>query len=356
MRRHRNNATVPPAARAGGTPARRASVCAAFVGCALAAAGAAGASVTATTGRDTAPGNAKIVIARNDGSGRRVLASGEYSSVSPDDSLVAVIDYAEVNHAWVNPKLRVYPSSGGRAKFTLRVGCPSVAWSTDSTKLACVAGGRRLLLVDARTGSATTLVSGPVDWPSFSPDSTRLVYVRRTSNSTVRYAGQLAVMDVATRATTVIRSAATRPVWGPNAIAFSTVVSRARYDVLDVALIQPDGTGFRALTHIRPRTYLFAVYPVAWSADGKRLLGGINGLDAWTAREAYAIDPVHGGIRLIAHSVMPTAISRDGRYVIGQSGDPECCGFKYSNIVRVPWAGGKKRLLVRHAMVASFNG
>jgi hypothetical protein len=108
-----------------------------------------------------------------------------------------------------------------------------------------------------------------------------------------------------------------------------------RYDVLNVALIQPDGTGFRQI---------------------RRLLGGVVGQDAWTARESYAIDPVRGGFRLIAHRVMPSALSRDGRYVIGQTGDPECCGYKYSNVVRVPWAGGKKRVLLRHAMLASFSG
>jgi hypothetical protein len=127
-------------------------------------------------------------------------------------------------------------------------------------------------------------------------------------------------------------------------------------DVFNVAVIQPDGSGFRQLTHLRPIIYRFALFPVAWSADGTRLLGGIDGLDAWTARESYAIDPIHGGFRLIAHSVMPTALSRDGRYVVGQTGDPECCGFKYSNIVRVPWSDGTKHVLLRHAMVASFNG
>jgi hypothetical protein len=100
----------------------------------------------------------------------------------------------------------------------------------------------------------------------------------------------------------------------------------------------------------------FAIYAVAWSADGTRLLAGIYGQDAWTIREAYAIDAVKGGFRLIAHRVMPTALSRDGRFVVGQTGDPECCGFKYSNIVRVGWGGGKKTVVIPHAMFASFNG
>jgi WD40-like Beta Propeller Repeat len=333
----------------------RATVTAALALSALATAGSAAATLTATTGSDRTPGNAKIVVTRDDGSGKRVLAAGELSSVSPDNSLVAVTDYKEVNHAWVSPTLRVYATSGGRAKFALRIGCPRVVWSPDSTKLACVAGGR-LLLIDAATGARRTLATGFVDWPSFSPDSTSLVFVRRVSNDSARVAGTLTVIDLDTHALRTLRQAATRPVWGPTAIAFSTVVSRPHYDQLDVALIQPDGTGFRRLTHIRPRTYLFGVFPVAWSADGQRLLGGIVGLDAWTARESYAIDPVRGGFRLIAHSVMPSALSRDGRYVIGQTGDPECCGFRFSNIVRVPWSGGKETVLVRHAMVASFNG
>jgi hypothetical protein len=180
-------------------------------------------------------------------------------------------------------------------------------------------------------------------------------------DSAARLGGTLKVIDLATRSVTTLRGAARNPVWGPTAIAFSAFVSRAHLgaynvDVSSVAVIQPDGSGFRQLTHIRPIIHGFGVFPVAWSADGTRLLAGIDGLDAWTARESYAIDPIHGGFRLIAHRVMPTALSRDGRYVVGQTGDPECCGFKYSNIVRVPWAGGKKQVLLPHAMVASFNG
>jgi WD40 repeat protein len=324
----------------------------------LAAASAASATLTATRGSDRSPGNAKIVIARDDGSGRRVLANGEISSVSPDGSRVAVTNYDEVKHAFVNPRLVMFRTSGAGRTFTLHVDCPDVAWSPDSTKLACVTSGApgRLVLIDAATGATSTLAKGNFDRPSFSPDSTRLAYVQHAGGPSFPVAGTLKIVDVATRSVTILRGAATRPVWGPKAIAFSTVVSRPRYAVLNVALIQPDGTGFRQITHIHARLVIFGVFPVAWSADGTRLLGGVVGQDAWTARESYAIDPVRGGFRLIAHRVMPSALSRDGHYVIGQTGDPECCGYKYSNIVRVPWAGGKKRVLVRHAMVASFSG
>jgi hypothetical protein len=111
------------------------------------------------------------------------------------------------------------------------------------------------------------------------------------------------------------------------------------------------------LTRFHPATELYGLLPRAWSADGTRLLAGLAGLDAWTAREAYAVDPIHGGSRLIGHSLSPAAFSRAGRYVIGQTGDAESTGLAGSNIVRVPWTrGGGRHILLRHAVEPSFNG
>jgi Tol biopolymer transport system component len=305
---------------------------------------------------------AKIVVANANGSGSRVLTSGWWSSVSPDGSRVAVMD-ADVDYA--NPRLELYASSGGAPTGVVDVWCAGVVWSPDSTRLACVDYGAdpakpwRLLLFDAASGAKTTLATGFFDLQvSFSPDSTRLAYVQRTTGRTYYdRRARLKVVDLATRRATTIRTAgAASPAWGPAAIAFDVLKPLGRNYSHNVAIVQPDGAGYRQVTHFRPTAELFGPTPAAWSADGKRLLAGMAGLDAWVARESYAVDPARGSVRLIAHSVSPSALSRDGRFVIGQTGDAETTGLARSNVVRVPWGGGQKRILLRQAVEPSFNG
>jgi Tol biopolymer transport system component len=306
---------------------------------------------------------AKIVVANANGGGARILATAWFSFVSPDGSLVAVVD-SEVNW-YTNARVDLYASTGHAPDRTVDVNCIHVTWSPDSTKLACVELGTghkpsRLLLIDAATGAKTALATGFFDSRlSFSPDSKQLAYVQLPTSTYFANPGKLRVVDLDTRATRTVRAGRlAAPAWGPTAIAFAVLKPRGsgRNTTYDVAVVQPDGSGFRQVTHFRPDAQLFGPSPVGWSADGKRLLAGMEGLDAWTQREAYAVDPIRGTVRLIAHQVSPAAVSRDGRYVIGQTGDAESTGVTRSNVVRVPWGGGAKKVLLRGAVEPSFNG
>jgi hypothetical protein len=303
---------------------------------------------------------AKIVVANADGSGSRVLTTAWFSFVSPDGSLVAVVD-SDVNW-YTNPRLELYASAGGAPQRVVKAGCVHLYWSPDSTKLACVeinatSKPSRLLLIDAASGARTTLATGFFDTQiSFSPDSTRLAYVQLPASGYLSSRSKLKVMDLTTHTITIAQSsAASSPVWGPDAIAFATLKPRGRNYTFDVAVVQPDGSGFRRLTNFRPDAELFGPAPVAWSADGKRLLAGMRGLDAWTYNESYAVDAVRGSVRLLAHGVSPSALSRDGRYLIGQTW-AEGTQRATSNVVRVPWGGGPKRILLRQAVEPSFSG
>ena len=78
-----------------------------------------------------------------------------------------------------------------------------------------------------------------------------------------------------------------------------------------------------------------------------------GGQDVFTA---YAVDPRHGGARRIRAFVTPAALSRDGRFVIGGDNTEESYDARSSDVVRVPWNGGRARVLLRRAASPSFNG
>jgi len=319
----------------------------------------AGAVLAVTQGSDTDLESSRIVVIEDDGSQPRVLGPGTRSAVSPDGSLVAVTGY----HKQSGWSLALYRASG---ELAFEWEPPNgelglVRWSPDSTKLV-VEEGDRLLLIDVASGEPRTIAraAGQITGKSFSPDSSELAYTDRVSDR--RSGGLLQVVNLSTGLTRTLRGSAEDPVWGPAGIAFATI-SRVRHEVYpsdnevwNVARIDPDGSGYRQLTKIRLRDRFFGLRPTAWSRDGVRIASGVVGADGeWL--NTWVVDAVHGGAKLLAPHVEATTISSDGRYVVGQTGDIECCGFKYTNIVRFPWSRreGKPRVLVHHAMFASSS-
>jgi hypothetical protein len=318
-------------------------------------------AAAATTHLTATTPTGKIVIARGDGSGRRVLADGWESFVSPNGARVAVTDFDQTSAGPTNHTLKLFTTAaGGALAQVLAIECLSVHWSPDSTKLACVdravptGDPGRLLVIDAASAAVTTLATGYLDSRvSFSPDSARLAYAQNASAASNR-GGALKTVDLATHATATLRHGAAAPVWGPRAIAFSTVKRGGPYGLrLNVAVVKPNGTGFRRLTHFHPRFLQSGLSPVAWSANGRRLLAGLGGQDTW---QAYAVNPRRGGARAIRAFVTPAALSRDGRFVIGGDNTEDSFDPGRSNVVRVPWTGGKARVLLRRAGSPDFNG
>ena len=288
-----------------------------------------------------------------------MLGKGSDSSVSPDGARVAVIDSDETSAGAQNFRLELYATAGG-APRVLTIWCQGAYWSPDSTKLACVdhdpmtSETRSLLVIDAASAAITTLATGHFgSRVSFSPDSARIAYVQNTRDFSNK-GGALKVMDLASHATKTLRQHAAAPVWGLHAIAFSTVKAGGPAgSILNVAVVKPDGTRFRRLTHFHPDFFRTGLSPVDWSANGKRLLAALGGQDTF---EAYAVNPRRGGARRIRAAVTPRALSRNGRFVIGGDNTEASYDAAHSNVVRVPWGGGKARVLLRHAGSPSFNG
>jgi WD40-like Beta Propeller Repeat len=316
---------------------------------ALAAAPDASARIVATKG--FGPGAGRIVIAHSDGSHVHRLAQGDDAQIAPNGKLVEVTNF-DPGQQGTHPRVMVYRAVGGKPLFVIRKNIFPPAWSPDSKLLVGLEfvnlTDDRLVVIDAKTGARTGLLTGDLDYPTFSPDSTQIAFV--TYGPGINYGGTLKVMDLATRSVRTLAEHASRPVWGPQAIAFETVFHN-EYHFSNLALIHPDGSGFRTLTNVPPRQ-TSGFYPVDWSDDGTRLLAGYY--DQVTPI-TYAIDPIHGGARRLVRGVYPQALSRDGRRVIGGTGNPFCCLADPINVVRVPWSGGKPHILIRKAFDASSS-
>jgi WD40 repeat protein len=312
----------------------------------LATAPAASAMITVTAGLHADGSRGHIYIARDDGSHKRLIGSGDASAISPNGTRVAVTDYPASYPG--SAKFKMYRSSGGAPLFTLNTGLAVLTWAPNSRTLAGVdIDNSRLVTINAATGARTTIAGSSRGAPSFSPDSKRLAYA--TQGDVIR------IVDLATHKTTTLRRHADAPVWGKHGIAFATTHKDHGQTIWDVATIRPNGTHFRQLTHVTPTPLYFGLVPAAWSANGKRLATDTQGSDGYW-NTPYVVDAVHGGARLLYHgNLQQTTISHDGRWIIGQTGDAECCGFQYTDIVRVPWDGGEKQVLVRHAMFVSSN-
>jgi Tol biopolymer transport system component len=304
----------------------------------------ASATITVTAGLHADGGNGQIYIARDDGSHKRSLGAGDASVISPDGKLVAVTDYPSAYPGTTTFKL--LRSTGGAPLLTVTASFGAVTWAPDSRTLAGLDDRGRLVTIDVASGAQTAIAHALGD-ASFSPDSKRLAFATP--------AREIKVVDLATRATSTLRRHADSPLWGKHGIAFGATHKEHGQTIWNVATIRPDGTHFRQLTHIHPTQLYFGLVPAAWSANGKRLATDTMGSDGYW-NTSYVVDAVHGGARLFFRGLQQTTISHNGRWIIGQTGDAECCGFQYTDVVRVPWSGGKKHVLVRHAMSVSSNG
>jgi WD40 repeat protein len=311
----------------------------------LVTAPAARATITVTAGLHADGGNGHIYIARDDGSHKRLIGRGDASAISPNGKRVAVTDYPASYPG--SAKFKMYRSSGGAPLFTLTASLAVLTWAPNSRTLAASDENGRLVTINAATGARTTIAGSSRGAPSFSPNSKRLAYA--TQGDVIK------IVDLATHKATTLRTHANAPVWGKHALAFATTHKDHGQTIWDVATIRPNGTHFRQLTHVERTDVYFGLVPAAWSANGKRLATDTQGADGYW-NTTYVVDAVHGGARLLYHgNLQRTTISHDGRWIIGQTGDAECCGFQYTDVVRVPWDGGAKQVLVRHAMSVSSN-
>lgn len=319
------------------------------------------------------PFHPAIWVAEDDGADARKLVSGTNPWISPNGQIVAFLHQGQGRSS--QPELMLVPADGSAPVSRLAVGWREIStfdWSPDSASIAAVLGPeigpKRLVLIDVVPGAQQTIARGFFSGVSFAPEvgqGGQLVYSRSasedfpSSTDVYRYdipSGQPIRVPVPVRLTHDHRS--TSPLWGPaGKIVFAKQLGakQRKYGPKnELYLMDPAGKQVRRLTHTKVGPLLLGLFPTQWSGNGKRLLAQFEGQDT---TYAATVNPKTGAQRPLVEAteqgVIGTGLSTDGKLVLGATG-----GFEPGpghNVVTIPYAGGRPKVLVKNAFEPSWS-
>ncbi len=328
-------------------------------------------SATPTIAYVTQSGTSQPVVwtIRADGAQNTRLGVGFTPLVSPSGQVAASLFGTGPSES--GPALAIYSTSGAppQTHFDLTgETAQPLAWSRDgryvavelqSTAIKNTARLSGLAIVDVTTGTAKVIAHGQIYGASFAPNgSDELVYGRAASqllNASVNVYRSNADGSDAVALTRDGRSLF--PLWGARGIAYDRERPR-RQDapVYQVWLRAPSGAT-RRLTNIHVRSLVSGLVPVAFSADGSRLLAQFVGQDTI---EAWTVLVASGRARRVTsrgarQPLQAAGISSDGSTLLLDEG-----GFEGpasgGRVATLPFAGGRTKPLVVHGSQASWNG
>jgi hypothetical protein len=323
-------------------------------------------------------GHRGVWIADVDGSHARLLVRGGRAPViSPDGRWVVYVSCDPKDELSCKGTFVISTSGGKPRKLSsdLNSGPPGAgagAWFPDSKRILVSRGGpeeQALISIDLASGKESKLAEDSYGSWSFSPDGTQIVYVG-TGPGRHRSSGlestDLFVVDSTGGEPKQITHTGdgVNPVWGPKSIAFARLFPDRQWGRGEIWQVQPDGSGLQTITGPLPKPYRSenggdakdGVIPVAWSEDGRALLGGF----LWSSVIPIAVDPKSGEIRDLGHLKgnfpYAVAISRDGRAALAYT-YPPIGGYSddSATVLIVPYAGGKEKIVARGAGSPSWN-
>jgi Tol biopolymer transport system component len=321
------------------------------------------AAASATLAYNTNIFNPHIWVAKNDdGKGAKAIGAGSSAKVSPDGELV-VFEREESNGK--GPDMKLYDVATGKTKtiFSSWRESYSFAWSSDSTMVAALRGGelgkRTLYVVDVETGKLTRIATGYFNGVSFSPTSEEIVYgVAPTfaypPKSTLYREG----IDGTGKVALSHDNISAYPLWGPKGqIVFARQLgakSRKYGPANQLFVMNEDGQQISQVTHTKVDPLAQGLVPVAFSANGARLLTEFGGQD-----QGYgvAVSLVTGGEKKLTDDpetgFQGSGLTADGSTILGTTG----LGFgpSHPKIVTMPWGGGPEKLLVANAYFPSWS-
>ncbi len=309
----------------------------------------------------------EVWVAGDGGASARRLGPGSEPLIAPDGSMVAASSVAGESALTLYRASTRSGSSESAHRFfsAARTTARARAWSPDSRYLAVVLSstdpasdaGSGLAVIDARTDTYRVIAHGPIEGAGFAPGvSDRIVYGAAASTALSAPVNiHIATASGTDRTQITHDGRSLNPVWGPDGIAFDHErLRRSAAPAYEIFSMKANGSARRALTDLAPSALMDGLVPLAFSADGTRLLAEYEGQDtsqAWTITIAsqLARELLLGG-----HSVAGAGISRDGGTVLVDRG-----GFLYPPghgvVQSLSFTGGRARVLIAHGSQPSWT-
>jgi Tol biopolymer transport system component len=309
-----------------------------------------------------------VFAASDDGSGARKIDDGETPHASPDGNWIVYLHVGPKN----TQELKLADAAGGSQR-TLMVSWREpfyLEWSPESNLIAALRGPeigkRKLVLIDVATGAQRVVAEGFFGGFGFSPDGGELVYAKAANEKYPPRSDLYRVQFVPPGAVSVAAEQTVRltrdhrssfPLWGPQKIVFVKALDakKRKYGPKnELYLMNPNGKGVQRLTHTNVPPLLQGLFPTAWSASGNRLLAEFEGQDT---SYAVKVNPKTGAQKPVEKAgeqgFVATALSSDGSSVLGYTG-----GFEPGpdhDVVSVPYAGGKAKVLAKNAFSPDWS-
>jgi hypothetical protein len=302
-----------------------------------------------------------VWIANADGKAAHRLGVGDGPLLAPNGGTVAASDPTGPH------SLVLYSTTGGASGqfFGPNVDAVPLAWSPDSRYLAvgltgdgASVAGSGLAIIDRSTGTAKVIAHGQIGGASFAPGTSDEIVYAHTSSTSLNAATNIFTASPTGAGIHAIThdGRSLNPVWGARGIAFDRETARRQDSpVYQIWTMRSNGTHRHQVTHSRPPVLAEGLVPVAWSADGTRLLAEYEQEDDGDL--AYAVDTATSRVKQLlidGRSVLAAGISQSGRSVLVESGGEEG-PLSGHTVESVPFFGGHATALIRHAAQASWN-
>ena len=293
----------------------------------------------------TGPGerDARVWVARDDGTQARRIGPGHSPKISPDGRWVAWVDDDEV-------MMRLADRSRKARVVVRSSSIGDLQFSPDSKLLGLVVG-HRLFVYDIRERDEVKAASGSIRGFSFSPDSGSVVFGTAGLSDAGDAPSDLYSFSLEDKARTRITRdrKSLNPLWGSAGVLHDRMRARpGDAPTYNVFSIKPDGGSLRRITTLKIPSLMSGLVPLAQSADGTRLLANFVGQDT---QAAFRVNTRTGRAKALdddfENGLVGFDLTADGRTVLGHTGGPD--PMARHDVVTVPYGGGDPEVLVRRA-------